>query len=274
MKKRIRGVSYHVEVYGEGPPLLLLHGFTGSTETWYPLIPYWKNWQLVMVDIIGHGLTECPDELDRYHIESVAADLHELLQQLEIHRAHVLGYSMGGRLALTFAIRYPHRVETLLLESSSPGLKTEEERQLRIQNDEALAMEIEQYGVQAFIDKWEQQPLFATQRQLPETARRRIRTERLRHQAKGLANSLRGMGTGKQPSWWEHLSQIKTPTLLLCGELDQKFCQIASKMVELLPNSYMSKISDAGHAIHVEQPEIFAKIINEFIEKGGCVNGD
>ncbi|WP_027410479.1 2-succinyl-6-hydroxy-2,4-cyclohexadiene-1-carboxylate synthase [Anoxybacillus tepidamans] len=273
MKIAVRGITYHVEVYGEGEPLVLLHGFTGSTETWKPFLAYWKQRKLIMVDIIGHGQTDCPDELERYDIESVAKDLNELLQQLKVETANVLGYSMGGRLALTFAIRYPERVKTLMLESSSPGLKTREEQQRRIESDEALAKEIEQYGVEAFVKKWEQLPLFASQKLLPAKVQEQIRMERVKQQAKGLANSLRGMGAGSQPSWWGHLSQITIPTLVLCGEWDEKFCKIAFEMAKLLPNSYVSKIFDAGHAIHVEQREIFAKIIDEFIEKGGYTDG-
>jgi 2-succinyl-6-hydroxy-2,4-cyclohexadiene-1-carboxylate synthase len=274
MKLVVNEVSYHVEVHGQGEPLLLLHGFTGSIETWKPFLSKWKHRQLIMVDIIGHGLTDCPDEVSRYEIETVAADLDAILQQLRIEATNVLGYSMGGRLALTFAILYPHRVKTLLLESSSPGLKTNEERVARIKNDEALAREIEQYGVARFIEKWEHIPLFASQKRLPKEIQKQIRTERLRNKAKGLANSLRGMGTGRQPSWWERLPRLTIPTLLICGEWDEKFCRIAEEMAQLLPNSYISKIPSAGHAIHVEQREIFAKIVNEFIEKGGHTHGD
>jgi 2-succinyl-6-hydroxy-2,4-cyclohexadiene-1-carboxylate synthase len=261
----VNGVSYYVEVYGQGEPLLLLHGFTGSVETWKPFVSRWPRWQLVMVDIIGHGLTDSPDDVKRYEIECVAADLDAVLQHLGIKTTNVLGYSMGGRLALTFAILYPHRVKKLILESSSPGLKTVEERIERIKSDEALAMEIERYGVKRFIEKWENIPLFASQKRLPEKVQARIRAERLRNNEKGLANSLRGMGTGRQPSWWKRLPELTMPTLLICGELDEKFCRIASEMAQLIPNSYISKISDSGHAIHVEQTEIFAKIVDEFI---------
>ncbi|ANB62106.1 2-succinyl-6-hydroxy-2,4-cyclohexadiene-1-carboxylate synthase [Anoxybacteroides amylolyticum] len=274
MNVLVRGVSYYVEVVGEGEPLLLLHGFTGSVQTWYPFLSEWKERKLVMIDIIGHGKTDSPDDIDRYTIESVAIDLYELLKQLGIEKVDVLGYSMGGRLALTFAIRYPQCVRMLILESSSPGLKTEEERNIRRKSDEVLAIMIEQYGVAAFVEKWEQLPLFATQKQLPFEQQENIRRERLSHSAKGLANSLRGMGTGNQPSWWEHLTSLSIPTLLLCGEWDEKFCQIALEMKERLPNAKLLKISHAGHAIHVEQPKIFAKIVNEFIEKGGKENGD
>ncbi|RAK21074.1 2-succinyl-6-hydroxy-2,4-cyclohexadiene-1-carboxylate synthase [Anoxybacillus vitaminiphilus] len=266
MKIVVNDVSYYVEIYGKGEPLLLLHGFTGSVETWKSFIPKWQDdKQLIMVDIIGHGLTDSPDEHERYKIERAAADLAGILQYFNIEKTNVLGYSMGGRLALTFAILYPHRVNKLILESSSPGLKSDEERRARIKSDEALALEIETYGIKHFVEKWENIPLFSTQKRLPQIVQERIRTERLRNNAKGLANSLRGMGTGKQPSWWNRLSELKMPTLLICGELDEKFCRIASEMARFMPNAVVSQISDSGHAIHVEQPEIFAKIVDEFI---------
>ncbi|SFA39835.1 2-succinyl-6-hydroxy-2,4-cyclohexadiene-1-carboxylate synthase [Parageobacillus thermantarcticus] len=268
MKIFANGVSYHVERFGEGEPLLLLHGFTGSVETWKPFFPYWRDYQLILVDIIGHGLTDSPNDPARYEIEKVAADLEKILQHFHLQDAHVLGYSMGGRLALTFAILYPHLVRTLVLESSSPGLKTMQERRERIERDEALAEEIERYGVKAFVEKWENMPLFASQKRLPVSVQQQIRNERLNNNEKGLANSLRGMGTGKQPSWWNRLSEVNVPTLLLCGEWDQKFCRIAEEMKKYLPNCEMVKVAQAGHAIHVEQREIFAKIVSEFI-KGG-----
>ena len=266
MKIVANGVAYYVEVYGKGEPLLLLHGFTGSIETWKKFVSMWKNdRRLILVDIIGHGYSDSPDNYNRYAVEQVAADLDEILHKLNVAQTNVLGYSMGGRLALTFAVLYPHRVRKLILESSSPGLKTEEERLARMESDEALATEIEKHGVEWFVEKWENIPLFASQKRLSKEIQNSIREERLRNNEKGLANSLRGMGTGRQPSWWDRLTEVAIPTLLLCGEEDKKFCQIAFEMAQLIPNAVVSQIYKSGHAIHVEQPGIFAKIVDEFI---------
>ncbi|AGT33215.1 esterase [Geobacillus genomosp. 3] len=264
----VNGIRYHVKQYGEGEPLLLLHGFTGSADTWAPLVPSWPEFRLIAVDLPGHGRTEAPKSADRYRMEQAAADLAALLDNVGIEKANVLGYSMGGRLALSFAIWHPHRVRRLVLESSSPGLKTEAERRARREADEALAQRIERDGVRAFVDDWEQLPLFATQKRLPKPVREAIRRERLRHTEQGLANSLRGMGTGMQPSWWERLGELAMPVLLLCGKHDDKFCRIAADMHARLANSELVCVEDAGHAIHVEQPGIFAKIVSEFIKKG------
>ncbi|MGG3019284.1 2-succinyl-6-hydroxy-2,4-cyclohexadiene-1-carboxylate synthase [Geobacillus stearothermophilus] len=264
----LNGVRYHVEQYGEGEPLLLLHGFTGSADTWRPLHPFWRRFRLIAADLLGHGRTEAPKDARRYRIERAADDLAALLDKLGVEKANVVGYSMGGRLALTFAMLHPHRVCRLVLESSSPGLQTDAERRARREADEALAQRIEQEGVRAFVDHWERLPLFFTQQALPASVRAAVRRERLRHTAEGLANSLRGMGTGVQPSWWERLRELDMPVLLVCGERDEKFCRIAARMHERLPDSRFVFVPGAGHAIHVEQPGVFATIVSEFMTKG------
>lgn len=275
MKFVVRGQTYYVEMYGNGQPLLLLHGFTGSCQTWHPFISTWsQHIQCIAIDILGHGRTDAPSAVQRYDIEIVAKDIATLLEQLEIKKAHVLGYSMGGRLALTFAVLYPQYVQTLILESSSPGLKTEKERMKRREEDERLAQFIEKHGVASFVDRWENIPLLSSLQRLPKSVQQRLREERLQHTAIGLANSLRGMGTGAQPSWWAALHQLHMPALLICGEDDEKFCRIASEMVQLLPNGTLIAVPQAGHVVHMEQRERFGTLVQQFVLRGGLLHGD
>ncbi|MBO9130932.1 2-succinyl-6-hydroxy-2,4-cyclohexadiene-1-carboxylate synthase [Bacillus sp. 165] len=266
MRQIINDVLYEYDVTGSGEPLLLLHGFTGDKTTWESFLTSWDNYTLITVDILGHGGTGSPTEAERYEIEKVAEDMWCLLDRMQIQNVHLLGYSMGGRLALTMACLYLERVTSLILESCTPGLETEQDKQARIHQDEALAKEIEENGLSAFMDYWENISLFASQKRLPREKQAAIRKQRLQNNATGLANSLRGMGTGKQPSWWEHLPNLTMPVLLLCGEYDEKFCRILKRMKELLPNAKLFQISEAGHAIHVEQTEKFDTIVREFLQ--------
>lgn len=260
------GVTYHVQVMGEGEPIVFLHGFTGSIATWSRATePLHNSYQCIFIDIIGHGETDSPDDFSRYHIETVAKDIIHILDALAIPKTHLVGYSMGGRLALAISILYSTRVTSLVLESSSPGLRTEEERAARRKSDEQLANRIEQEGIQGFIDFWEKIPLFLSQQALTKERQQEIRKQRLKNNPVGLANSLKGMGTGSQPSYWDRLNELNFPTLLLCGELDQKFCRIAEEMSLSIQNAKVEKIVEVGHAIHVEQPHFFGKIINEFV---------
>jgi 2-succinyl-6-hydroxy-2,4-cyclohexadiene-1-carboxylate synthase len=262
----IEGAHYHIETCGEGDPLLLLHGFTGDSSTWLPFCENWgKHSKLIIPDLIGHGKTDAPQNADRYQIEVAAKDLLHILEKLDCKKVDVLGYSMGGRLALTFAILYPEKVNRLILESSSPGLLTETERLERRMKDGELADFIIEKGMENFVDYWENIQLFSSMRNLPQKIKDKVRRQRLSHSPQGLANSLTGMGTGAQPSWWGKLDQIDSQVLLLTGEKDEKFCRIAEKMQKLLKNSNWMVIENSGHALHVEVKEKFGTIVSEFL---------
>ncbi len=259
----INGIHYHVEIAGAGEPLVLLHGFSGCGANWADQTATLTDYlRVVTVDLLGHGQTESPADPARYQIEAAAADLIALLDVLELPAVDLLGYSMGGRLALYTALTYPARVQRLILESSSPGLATATEREARIVQDEALATRIERDGIAAFADYWTNLPLFATQS--PEI-RRRLHAQRLRNDPGGLANSLRGMGTGAQPSLWDRLSGLSVPTLLIAGALDAKFRAIQQAMHEQLPVSRLAIVPNAGHTVHVEQPERFRAEVISFL---------
>ena len=262
----INGVQYHVRIEGEGQPVLLLHGFTGSMNTWNAFIQdYKQSFQFISIDLLGHGLTETPTDASRYEIHEAARDIKDLFISLDIQSAHILGYSMGGRLAIGFSVLYPEFVQSLILESSSPGLEDEKERRIRVDSDAQLALKIREYGIERFVDEWEQIPLFASQKRLSDAKKAAIRQERVSHTSLGLQNSLLGMGTGSQPSFWGELQKMNFPVLLLAGELDQKFVQLARKMQNCLKIVHFKTINDTGHAIHVEEPEIFGRIVSEFI---------
>jgi 2-succinyl-6-hydroxy-2,4-cyclohexadiene-1-carboxylate synthase len=266
MKTMINGIRYNVEECGDGFPLVLLHGFTGAASTWKPFCPIWgMHSRVLMVDLIGHGGTDSPAEVERYDIINAAMDLKILLNKMGIVKTDLLGYSMGGRVAITFAGLYPEMVRKLVLESTTPGLENESDKAARIQQDHNLATRIEAGGLEKFIEFWESIPLFQSQLNLPVDVREQIRSQRLQNNPGGLANSLRGMGTGAQPSWWDRLSSFQFETLLVTGTNDEKFCKIAEKMLSELPNANHLSINDCGHAIHVEEPEKFGTIVSEFL---------
>jgi 2-succinyl-6-hydroxy-2,4-cyclohexadiene-1-carboxylate synthase len=267
MNMMINGVNYSYHIEGSGFPVILLHGFTGSKENWSNLrASLSTQYKVITLDLIGHGNTDSPVDRERYEIERVCRDLASLMEKLHIEKVHLLGYSMGGRIALAFSILYPEFIRSLLLESSSPGLESVEERNDRKRADEQLAVGIERNGIEEFIGKWENIPLFKSQKLLPSTKQDKIRAQRLRNSPTGLANSLKGMGTGTQPSYWDKLHSLSFPVLFICGEWDEKFCLIAENMKKRMPNLSIFKVSNAGHAIHVEQPEFFGKIVMEFFQ--------
>jgi 2-succinyl-6-hydroxy-2,4-cyclohexadiene-1-carboxylate synthase len=254
----LNGLTYAIRDEGHGPPLLLLHGFTGSSESWGAVLPALaERFRVLALDLPGHGQTDAPPDPARYAMEAVAADIAALLPALDVSRVHLLGYSMGGRLALYFARHYPGLITSLTLESASPGLATAAERSDRTAADNALAGWIEAHSLSEFVARWEALPLFDSQRRLPADVREQQRKLRLGNSPQGLANSLRGMGTGRQPSLWAELAQVAAPTLLLAGELDPKFRAINEQMAAVMPNVQLTIVAGAGHTVHLEQPGDF-----------------
>ncbi|WP_233191171.1 2-succinyl-6-hydroxy-2,4-cyclohexadiene-1-carboxylate synthase [Sporosarcina sp. P20a] len=265
----IRGIDTHIARYGDErlPPIVMLHGFTGSTATWQQTIEELvTDYYVVAVDLIGHGKTEAPETVNRYKMEEQIEDLYEVLQKLKITKPILLGYSMGGRIALGYTATHPDKVTSLVLESSSPGLRTSEQQLVRRTADAKLADRIEQQGMNEFVDFWQEIPLFHSQKKLSDSRQQAVRNERLNQRPIGLANSLRGIGTGSQPSYWQALEQLSLPVLLLTGSEDEKFENIAQEMMKSLPNAQHETIKDAGHAIHVEKPQQFATMIKSYLK--------
>ncbi|MGH7961689.1 MAG: 2-succinyl-6-hydroxy-2,4-cyclohexadiene-1-carboxylate synthase [Candidatus Binatia bacterium] len=261
----VNGISLNIECSGTGPALLLLHGFTGSHMTWTPHLNAWQGFSLITVDLLGHGHSDFPADPDHYQMGRCIEDLVALLDALEMPRVALLGYSMGGRVALHLALHAPQRLWALILESASPGIADAAARAARVQSDAALAAFIEQEGITAFVDRWQALPLFATQAQLSLAVREALRRQRLDNHPQGLANSLRGLGAGQQEPVLSRLAEMGVPTLLLAGALDTAYCEHARRMTAVLLCGQLVIVPDAGHAVHLEQPVLFADAVRTFL---------
>jgi 2-succinyl-6-hydroxy-2,4-cyclohexadiene-1-carboxylate synthase len=265
---RANGIDFNIEDYGNGTPLVLLHGFTGSGASWSPINrDLAKRHRVVTIDIVGHGASSAPEDPSPYDFEQVLHDLGDVTAQLGIARAFWLGYSLGGRLALGMGVTHPARVSALVLESATAGIHDEHERHQRAEADLDLARRIEEAGVEAFVDEWERLPIWESQSALPDDVLRQQRDIRLRNRAVGLANSLRGMGQGSQPSYWDRLSEIDVPVLLIAGALDRKFVGIAGQMGVRDADATLSVVPGAGHAVHLERPQEFLDDVREFLAR-------
>ncbi len=183
---KLADAQYNVVTAGAGPSLMLLHGFTGGAQSWDHLKPALSpRFAMILPDLPGHGITQASDDPARYRMERCVADLIAILDALDIERTHLLGYSMGGRLALAAAIEHQDRIASLILESASPGLADAAERRARVASDNALADLIERDGIEAFVARWERMPLFATQERLPQAVRARLAAQSSGQQSQG-----------------------------------------------------------------------------------------
>ena len=256
----------HVELDGEGPALVLLHGFTGSTVTWRPLVASVRpRFTTVAVDLPGHGRSTAPADPSRYSLPRLAADLARLLDTLDLERAALLGYSLGGRAALHFALSHGTRLSALVLESTSAGIDDPAELGARARADAELADFIEREGIESFVDQWETLPFWSSQSALPEAARASLRAQRLDNSAQGLSRSLRGAGAGSMKALTSRLGDIDATTLLIAGALDAKYVAAARAMKHAIPRAELAIIENAGHAAHFERPEEFARRVEDFL---------
>ena len=262
------GIRYGLLTAGDGPPLLLLHGFTGSVHTWDQLIARLATHRRVIaVDLLGHGTTTPVRDPVRCTMVRQVADLTALIEGLVPADAplDLLGYSMGGRVALHLALARPERIRALMLESASPGIADPMERAARLRSDQELATFLEREGLPAFVDRWEKLPLWTSQAGLPEDVRARLREQRLRNDAAGLACSLRGMGAGAQQPLHDRLAELTMPALLITGEHDARYRAIAADMAAHMPRAAVAVVPGAGHAVHLEQPDAFEALVREFL---------
>lgn len=261
------GIGYPVWVAGVGPPLVLLHGFTGSHETWQHLVAQLsESHRVASLDLPGHGISDTHDK-QTWTFTNVVDDLAWLIESQLGGSADVLGYSMGGRLALALAVTHPARVRNLILESASPGIADSQERRARQLADEQLAERILTGGLEAFVAHWEGLPMWESQAGLPASDRLRLRQLRLEQNPAGLASNLRATGTGKQPAYWDRLAGLMTPALLIAGGLDTKFAHIATSMHEALPQSRLEIVANAGHAVHLERPTRYIELVSDFLDQ-------
>ncbi len=262
----VNGVKINVERQGSGSPLVLLHGFTGSATNWQEVAAgFAKRYEVITLDALGHGLSSAPSNPNRYTMPYVASDFVAVLDALNLDKVTLLGYSMGGRMALHISTVAPQRISKLVLESTTAGIRDEYDRENRRQHDEQLAQMLEKLGLEKFVDFWEKQNLFDSQANLSASRRETQHQLRLQNNPVGLANSLRGAGTGAQEPLWGRLAALDLKIMLIAGDLDQKFVKVEQEMLELLPNAIMVVWPSCGHTVHLESPDMYLKAIGKFL---------
>ena len=236
---------------------VFLHGFTQTHHHWHAAARLLADRvdrvaTVAFVDLPGHGLAAAD-------LSGAIDDVGRRLTRLAGPGTYV-GYSMGGRIALTAAAGGAPEIERLVLIGATPGIVDPAERAERARLDDERAHHLERVGVDAFVDEWLAMPMFA---RLP--ADEDGLTHRRRNTAPGLAHSLRAYGTGAQTPLWDSLAGVEIPVLVLAGELDTKFATIGARMAELLPHGVFAAVPSAGHAAHTERPEATTALITRWL---------
>jgi 2-succinyl-6-hydroxy-2,4-cyclohexadiene-1-carboxylate synthase len=256
-------VLHHTETGPAGaPPLVFLHGFMGRSGDWAGVTePLAESFRCVMLDLPGHGRSVgLPDEA--YTWEGALALVATTLDALGLRRFRMVGYSMGGRMALGFAVRHPRRAARLVLVGASPGLPDDDARaeRRRLDDERARALETD---LDAFLRVWYRLPLFASLDDRP-ALREALIASRRRNDPAELARALRGLSTGEMPSYWDALDDLGAPTLAVAGAQDPKFVGVAHRMSALGMPVLPRILPVGGHTLPAEQPALLAEAIRTF----------
>jgi 2-succinyl-6-hydroxy-2,4-cyclohexadiene-1-carboxylate synthase len=248
--------------------VILIHGFTGSSKDWEEIIPRLsKDYNYYAIDLIGHGNSDSHGEKKHYNADFIIELIQKFIADIFSEKVFLIGYSMGGRAALTYSAKYPETLEGLILESSTAGIKNENERKDRIKNDEEIAKFIGDHSIEEFIDFWMNLDTFNTQRRFSNSKLTAIKKSKLNNNKVGLSNFLRGFGTGQMPQLYDKLKNIKCKTLLITGDLDEKFTLINKEMASILPDAKHISIKNSGHNTHLEEPKKFIDLINKYLQE-------
>lgn len=251
-----RSLAFEASGPPTAPAILLLHGFMGSGRDWAPVTEVLaRTLRCLAVDLPGHGETGDPGDEIMWTPAGCVAALAGILAAAG--GGAVVGYSLGGRLALQLAIEHPGLVERAVVVSSSPGIADGRARHARRDEDEHRARKLETQGLKTFLEDWYRQPLFAALREQPRFPQ--VIGRRRRNDPRLLARSLRTMGAGSQRSLWDSLPGLETPLLFLAGERDAKFTALALDAVALCPQAEAVILRGRGHALVEEDPAAVAR---------------
>ncbi|MFC2088483.1 2-succinyl-6-hydroxy-2,4-cyclohexadiene-1-carboxylate synthase [Calditrichota bacterium] len=248
----------------KNPAILFIHGFMGSGTDWNVIFKHLSaEFYCLAVDLPGHGKSILNNTTLNYSMPNTAKSIVDFLQTNDFQYCHLIGYSMGGRLAIFLAVNFPAFFKKIVIESASPGIKSITERKLRLEHDFDLADKLESVEFKDFLSDWYNQPIFYTLKNSRYFANLiKARSENDPHE---LAKSLRKMSVGNQPSLWDELHTIKNEVLLVYGEFDNKYRNIVQQMKREIKNAKITLIKNAGHNTHLENQIDYIKYVKKFL---------
>jgi 2-succinyl-6-hydroxy-2,4-cyclohexadiene-1-carboxylate synthase len=247
------------------PGLVFLHGFLGRGADWHEIARRFSASHFcILPDLPGHGANTLLPEGFRFDYPTLHAGLESLLERLGLEQPALVGYSLGGRVALGYCLRGPQRIRALALESASPGLDSSSERRKRAALDSERAERIAADGLESFLASWYRAPLFASLAARPALLKKHI-ARNSQNSADWMAQVIRELSPGRVPSYWDRLPELSLPMLLLAGELDCAYRETLSRAAARLPRAQLKVIPRAGHNIHLEQPEAFVAALQGFL---------
>jgi pimeloyl-ACP methyl ester carboxylesterase len=241
------GVRLYYEAAGDGPPVLLSHGYSATSRMWRGQVEALSDrYRIITWDMRGHGQSDSPPDPAHYSEAATVGDMAAVLDALGVETAVIGGLSLGGYMSLAFHRAHPRRVRALMLFDTGPGYRNPAGREAWNRTAEARAVAFESRGLEA----------------LGSGAEVRIAQHR---SAQGLAHAARGMLAQFDSRVIESLETIRVPTLVLVGENDQPFLGATDYMAAKIPGAQKVLIPGAGHAANIDQPAAFNAAVEAFL---------
>ncbi|MBN1482249.1 2-succinyl-6-hydroxy-2,4-cyclohexadiene-1-carboxylate synthase [candidate division KSB1 bacterium] len=256
----------HAERFGSQrtPPVLLLHGFLGSLNDWDQVIRLLnQDVDFLAIDLPGHGASRYIG-LD-YDFDRTAAEIIKILDDQGVATCPLAGYSMGGRIALYTAVKFPQRFSHLVLESCTAGVRESQERQYRLKFEHELCQKLSSMSMPEFINDWYNAGLFDSLRQ--HARFNELVEARRRNDPASLSRVVHNLGSGHMPSLWHPMQHLHMPIHFIYGERDDTYKSIAAHMVRQAKNGSLYEICNSGHNTHFENPEEFCNVIKKVLLK-------
>ena len=241
--------------------IIALHGFTGSGADFDPISRRLDS-PVLALDLLGHGAAPDPAS-PRAH--RMSAQARRIAAQVPDGPVVLMGYSLGGRVALRLWPLLKDRLVGMVLIGAHPGLIDPVARAERMAADHALAGQIEERGVAWFVEHWANHPVIRSQASIPDAIRASMEERRRQNRPLGLANSLRGAGQGAADPVWDRLTEIPVPSLVLSGESDQKYRDVCEATARAIPQGRHAVVPSAGHCAHLENIEAAVSLLTDFL---------
>lgn len=241
--------------------LVLLHGLLGDRHDWQPLLACLPGVDALALDLPGHG-REAARPLRR--LADFPAWLNARLQAEGIHRYHLLGYSLGGRLALYHAADGAPGLLSLILEGAHPGLADPAERRERARQDALWARRFYREPLEKVLADWYRQPVFA---ELIDAQRIQLIEARRQNDGRRLARTYCATSLARQPDLAPWLAETRLPLAYLHGQQDGKFAAIGSRLAAVQPKLQRQAVPDAGHNAHRGNPEFVARWLHHWLAR-------
>jgi 2-succinyl-6-hydroxy-2,4-cyclohexadiene-1-carboxylate synthase len=258
-------VNWHSHQHGDRSrtPILFLHGFMSHGGVWRPVMDQLPdNMYSVALDLPGHGKTAA--DLSKLDFDNLADAIISFVNESFSGQTILCGYSMGGRIALYTALKYPDRFSMLILESTTPGIENRGDREKRLNEDRAKADKLRKSDIRTYLSDWYKLPVFSSLAKKPDLVEKLIQ-KKSGNEPAALAEVILRLSSGIQPSLWDKLEKWDKPALIIAGELDTKFCDIAQQMAPHFSDVKLKIIPEAGHIVHLENHKAFMAALNFFL---------